>query len=98
MFEFAGTSAAMPGGSAIDLFPMSLLIASADSIRLVKETAAYRSVFTVLARDLAQSNGCQAHHPRHIIQAHHHRRRSGSGTSALQMSSLAALDPSDPQA
>jgi hypothetical protein len=71
MFEFAGTSAAMPGGSAIDVFPMSLLIASVDSIRLVKETVAYRSVFTVLARDLAQSNGCQAHHPgtssRHII-------------------------------
>ena len=71
MSEFAGTPAAMPGGSAIDVFPMSLLIAPADSIGLVNETAAYRSVFTVLARDLARSNGCQAHH---------HRRRSGSVT------------------
>ena len=62
MLELAGTPAAMPGGSAIDVFPMSLLIAPADSIGLVNETAAYRSVFTVLARDLARSNGCQAHH------------------------------------
>jgi hypothetical protein len=62
MFELAGIPAAMPGGSAIDVFPMSLLIAPADSIGLVNETAAYRSVFIVLARDLARSNGCQAHH------------------------------------
>jgi hypothetical protein len=32
MFELAGTPAAMPDGSGIDVFPMSLLIAPGDSI------------------------------------------------------------------
>jgi hypothetical protein len=91
MFELAGIPAAMPGGSAIDVFPMSLLIAPIG----------------VSQRDRGLSFGIHRARPRpgsiqrvpgtsssrHIIIA--------TGAVPLlvhDMSSLAALDPSGPRA